>query len=214
MDKKETRVATTIKPEKQVDSYYPLGVRVLGNLQFSVWASVSFFQSLKLYAWEEPFLNKVTQIRRKELWFLRNASFINAIIEFTFICSPVLVSLTLSVFPCKIILSVRRNYPLKSVMCSNLCFASVPMPLFSRRWLKRFWKSVCISLIIQRILALQSQDFIALSCFECIWEQWVVLRVWASGISLPHLLRFARITWLYILASRTPDSFIVSWWWY
>lgn len=50
-------------------------------------------QVLKLYAWEESFLSKITRIRNNELKYLRNASCFNAIIEFTFTCAPFLVSL-------------------------------------------------------------------------------------------------------------------------
>ncbi|KAJ7390655.1 Multidrug resistance-associated protein 1 [Desmophyllum pertusum] len=53
---------------------------------------LSGIKVLKLYAWEESFLSKITRIRNNELKYLRNASCFNAIIEFTFTCAPFLVS--------------------------------------------------------------------------------------------------------------------------
>ncbi|XP_078381397.1 ATP-binding cassette sub-family C member 3-like [Oculina patagonica] len=53
---------------------------------------LSGIKALKLYAWEEYFLNKVMQIRNHELKYLRKASCLNAVTEFTFTCAPFLFS--------------------------------------------------------------------------------------------------------------------------
>eukprot|EP00058_Branchiostoma_floridae_P021694 XP_002607184.1 hypothetical protein BRAFLDRAFT_118638 [Branchiostoma floridae] len=49
---------------------------------------------LKLYAWELSFREKIEKIRSKELQILRNIAFVNALTTFTWVCAPVLVSLT------------------------------------------------------------------------------------------------------------------------
>lgn len=59
---------------------------------------LSGIKALKLYAWEESFLNKVMQIRHHELRYLRKASCSNAVTEFTFTCAPFLVSWVFYVF--------------------------------------------------------------------------------------------------------------------
>ncbi|KAL9964349.1 hypothetical protein ACROYT_G027978 [Oculina patagonica] len=48
---------------------------------------------LKLYAWETSFMKMVSKLRKRELRFLRNASYLNASFMFTFTCAPFLVSL-------------------------------------------------------------------------------------------------------------------------
>ena len=52
---------------------------------------IFFFQVLKLYAWEESFINKITEIRNKELHHLRQSLYLNSAVGFTFICAPFLV---------------------------------------------------------------------------------------------------------------------------
>uniref|UniRef100_A0A7S4JUQ1 Uncharacterized protein n=1 Tax=Paramoeba aestuarina TaxID=180227 RepID=A0A7S4JUQ1_9EUKA len=47
---------------------------------------------IKLYAWEESFLNKVEDVRNKELTTLRNASLIKAVTSFLWTSTPILVS--------------------------------------------------------------------------------------------------------------------------
>ena len=49
-------------------------------------------QVLKLYAWEESFMNEIKQIRYKELKSLRNSGLWASGFNFTFGCAPVLVS--------------------------------------------------------------------------------------------------------------------------
>ncbi|XP_015755731.1 PREDICTED: canalicular multispecific organic anion transporter 2-like, partial [Acropora digitifera] len=57
------------------------------------------FQVLKLYAWEESFISKITAIRNKELQYIAKSLYLNAGVSFTFICAPLLVSLsTFSVY--------------------------------------------------------------------------------------------------------------------
>ncbi|CAH3177882.1 unnamed protein product [Porites lobata] len=54
---------------------------------------LSGIKVLKLYAWEESFINKITEIRNKELHHLRQSLYLNSAVGFTFICAPFLVSL-------------------------------------------------------------------------------------------------------------------------
>ena len=49
------------------------------------------FQVLKLYAWESSFMDKVTEIRQRELKQLKHAAYLNASFAFTFTCAPFLV---------------------------------------------------------------------------------------------------------------------------
>ncbi|XP_032727951.1 canalicular multispecific organic anion transporter 2 isoform X1 [Lontra canadensis] len=49
---------------------------------------------LKLYAWEPSFLEKVEGIRDDELRLLRKSAYLQAISTFTWVCTPVLVTLT------------------------------------------------------------------------------------------------------------------------
>ena len=62
---------------------------------------LSGIKALKLYAWEESFLNKVLQIRNHELKYLRRAACFNAVTEFTFTCAPFLVSIFLRAIFCE-----------------------------------------------------------------------------------------------------------------
>ena len=47
---------------------------------------------IKLYAWEESFLNKVEEVRSRELSTLRNASLVKAVTSFLWASTPLLVS--------------------------------------------------------------------------------------------------------------------------
>lgn len=53
---------------------------------------LSYRKVLKLYAWEESFINKITGIRNEEMKFLKKAAFLNAGFDFSFACTPFLVS--------------------------------------------------------------------------------------------------------------------------
>ena len=53
---------------------------------------------LKLYAWEESFITKITEIRNKELRHLTNSMYLGAAVSFTFICAPFLVRKCFSLF--------------------------------------------------------------------------------------------------------------------
>ncbi|KAK2566746.1 Multidrug resistance-associated protein 1 [Acropora cervicornis] len=60
---------------------------------------LSGIKVLKLYAWEESFISKITAIRNKELQYIAKSLYLNAGVSFTFICAPLLVSLsTFSVY--------------------------------------------------------------------------------------------------------------------
>ena len=50
---------------------------------------------LKFYAWEPSFLKKTTNIRDKELQYLRWAAYCNAVGSITWFLSPYLVSATI-----------------------------------------------------------------------------------------------------------------------
>lgn len=60
-----------------------------------------YFQVLKLYAWEESFITKITEIRNKELRHLTNSMYLGAAVSFTFICAPFLVRKWISLFQFK-----------------------------------------------------------------------------------------------------------------
>lgn len=53
---------------------------------------LSGIKALKMYAWEVMFKGKVAEIRSKEMRELRKAAWLQAIISFTFVCAPFLVS--------------------------------------------------------------------------------------------------------------------------
>lgn len=72
---------------------YAWTINLFFNFRMELFWFSFLSQVLKLYAWEESFLSKITRIRNNELKYLRNASCFNAIIEFTFTCAPFLVSL-------------------------------------------------------------------------------------------------------------------------
>ena len=46
---------------------------------------------IKLYAWEDYFLDEVQKIRKQELIVLRNTAYLNAVSSFTWMCAPFLV---------------------------------------------------------------------------------------------------------------------------
>jgi len=50
---------------------------------------------IKLYAWEDHFLDEVQKIRQQELVVLRNTAYLNAASSFTWMCAPFLVCSTL-----------------------------------------------------------------------------------------------------------------------
>ncbi|XP_022801988.1 multidrug resistance-associated protein 1-like isoform X2 [Stylophora pistillata] len=54
---------------------------------------LSGIKVLKLYAWEESFMNKIISVRDRELHHLANSMYLGAAVSFTFICAPFLVSL-------------------------------------------------------------------------------------------------------------------------
>ncbi|XP_067029429.1 multidrug resistance-associated protein 1-like isoform X2 [Acropora muricata] len=55
---------------------------------------LSGIKALKLYAWEEYFMNRITQIRNKEVKYLGTCSIWMSAIHFLFRCTPTLVALT------------------------------------------------------------------------------------------------------------------------
>lgn len=57
-----------------------------------LFAFLSCLKVLKLYAWEESFINKIAGIRTKEVKYLKKAAFLNASFDFSFACAPFLVS--------------------------------------------------------------------------------------------------------------------------
>ncbi|XP_048588406.1 multidrug resistance-associated protein 1 [Nematostella vectensis] len=54
---------------------------------------LSGIKVLKLYAWEEAFMERIMGIRKSEIHHLTNSLYLNASVSFTFICAPFLVSL-------------------------------------------------------------------------------------------------------------------------
>ena len=65
---------------------------------------------IKLYAWENHFIEAVFGIRRDELKVLRSSAFLGAFASFTFMCAPFLVSLLVWSFLQFVCYSVR-TYP-------------------------------------------------------------------------------------------------------
>lgn len=53
---------------------------------------LSGIKVLKLYAWEESFMEKINEIRDKELVVLRSAAYLNAFSAMTWFCAPFIVS--------------------------------------------------------------------------------------------------------------------------
>lgn len=49
---------------------------------------------LKLYAWEIPFINRILSIRDKELQVIKKNGILNALNNFTYSCSPILITLS------------------------------------------------------------------------------------------------------------------------
>ncbi len=52
------------------------------------------FQVIKLYAWEIPFMNIVTNVRKEELKVLQQSAYLSAATSFTWLCAPFLVRIT------------------------------------------------------------------------------------------------------------------------
>ena len=74
------------------------------------------FQVLKLYAWETSFMDKVSEVRQRELRQLRNAAYLNASFAFTFTCAPFLVRY----FPCILFSTNAIRVTWNTIIPSNL----------------------------------------------------------------------------------------------
>ncbi|XP_067139263.1 multidrug resistance-associated protein 1-like [Centruroides vittatus] len=55
---------------------------------------LSGIKVLKLYAWEEPFMDRITDIRNKEVSLLKKFSYFNASVSFVWGCSPFLIAVS------------------------------------------------------------------------------------------------------------------------
>ena len=49
---------------------------------------------LKLYAWEIPFMKRILETREKEIKVIRQNGMLNAVNNFTYACSPILITLS------------------------------------------------------------------------------------------------------------------------
>ena len=76
------------------------------------------FQVLKLYAWETSFMDKVSEVRQRELRQLRNAAYLNASFAFTFTCAPFLVRYMY--FPCILFSTNAIRVTWNTIIPSNL----------------------------------------------------------------------------------------------
>ena len=103
---------------------------------------------LKLYAWEIPFINRVKTVRDKEIKILKYLGKIWALTNFTFACSPFLV--TVMVF----ILYVYTD-PINHILDANKIFVSISifgimrLPLTLLPW--AFTESVKVYVSLKRI---------------------------------------------------------------
>ena len=103
---------------------------------------------LKLYAWEIPFINRVKAVRDKEIKILKYLGKIWALTNFTFACSPFLV--TVMVF----ILYVYTD-PINHILDANKIFVSISifgimrLPLTLLPW--AFTESVKVYVSLKRI---------------------------------------------------------------
>lgn len=125
-----------------------------------------WFQSLKLYAWEESFLNKVTQIRKNEVKFLRNAFCINAIIEFTFICAPFLVSSHLSIFGSFSCIQMKRKL---HVQLLNIITVNT---FETHSWLTE----IVLIQFTQLLLVVLWSWFYGYSCWHIILNMYIIIK--------------------------------------
>jgi hypothetical protein len=48
---------------------------------------------LKLYAWEIPFMKRILATRNQEIKYIKKNGILNAFTNFTFSCSPVLITI-------------------------------------------------------------------------------------------------------------------------
>jgi len=53
---------------------------------------------IKLYAWESPFIDKVHEVRSREMTILKRYSYLNSVSTFTWTCAPFLVSVVSFIF--------------------------------------------------------------------------------------------------------------------
>ena len=78
---------------------------------------LSGIKVLKLYAWEIPFIKRILASREKELNFIKKNAFLTSLINFTFSCSSILITIgafsayTLS-NPTKNILTPQKGKPM------------------------------------------------------------------------------------------------------
>ncbi|XP_068732803.1 multidrug resistance-associated protein 1-like isoform X2 [Montipora capricornis] len=91
---------------------------------------LSGIKVLKLYAWEESFIAKITAIRNKELHHLTKSIYLNAAVSFTFICAPFLVSL--STFTVYVLLGNELTAGKAFVAISLFNILRLPMALLPR----------------------------------------------------------------------------------
>ena len=55
-------------------------------------SGLSLLQVIKLYAWENPLMKKIRNIRVQELSYLKKIAYFNSCVSFTFVSSPFIVS--------------------------------------------------------------------------------------------------------------------------
>lgn len=116
---------------------------------------------LKLYAWELPFIKRITDIRFKEIQFLKVNAWIYGVINFTFCMTPFLV--TIGSFSCYVLIDPVNHIltPEKVFVCISLFnLLRIPLTLFPLT----FKSSIDMMVSFNRITAflnaneLQSQE--------------------------------------------------------
>lgn len=70
--------------------------RVLTHLPPTALPSHPGIKAIKLYAWEEPYVERITALRRDELRATRLAAFLSTINSMVFVGGPILISLAVS----------------------------------------------------------------------------------------------------------------------
>ncbi|TRY63541.1 hypothetical protein TCAL_05779 [Tigriopus californicus] len=87
---------------------------------------------LKLYAWENPFMRRLLDIRDNEIKILRFSARLRALINFTFFCSPILV--TISVFGLYVLVDCQNTLTAEKIFVSMSLLNMTRYPLIMFPW--------------------------------------------------------------------------------
>lgn len=87
---------------------------------------------LKLYAWEKPFMKRLLNIRDNEIKILQFSARLRALINFTFFCSPILV--TISVFGLYVLVDCQNTLTAEKIFVSMSLLNMTRYPLIMFPW--------------------------------------------------------------------------------